>query len=176
MSDPTSFRIKRGIGAMLLRGNFGTFMGLYNRQKLSNLREQVETVAARQNWLLQIMAVTLQRLYNLESMMTAAMTLLAEDIDVSLAHRQRDQLHLQYQQIIRAVQASYQHCLSVDLLNATRLQDLFHAAQLKAQINKCQLLLSHPSDLFQIEASYLYKGPQPTPSYGCSNFTHFCSP
>ncbi len=49
MGDPTSFRIKRGIGAMLLRGIFGTFMGLYNRQKLSNLREQVETVAARQN-------------------------------------------------------------------------------------------------------------------------------
>ena len=32
MSDPTSFRIKRGIAAMLLRGIFGTFMGLYNRR------------------------------------------------------------------------------------------------------------------------------------------------
>jgi hypothetical protein len=79
-----------------------------------------------------------------------------------LAHRQlraiRDQLHLQYQQIIRAVQAAHQRRLSVDLLNATSLQDLFHVAQLKAQINKCQLLLSHPSDLFQIEASYFYNG------------------
>ena len=79
-------------------------MGLYNRRKLNNLREQVETVAARQNWLLQITEVSLQRLDNLESMMTATMTLLAEDIDTSLAHRQlraiHDQLHLQYQQII----------------------------------------------------------------------------
>jgi hypothetical protein len=79
-------------------------MGLYNRQKLSNLHEQVETVAARQNRLLQITAVTLQRLDNLEGMMTAAMTLLAEDINISLAHHQlraiRDQLHLQYQQIV----------------------------------------------------------------------------
>jgi hypothetical protein len=104
MSDPTSFRIKRGIGAMLLRGIFGTFMGLYNCRKLGNLREQVETVAARQNRLLQITGVSLQRLDNLESMMTATMTLLAEDIDISLAHRQlraiHDQLHLQYQQII----------------------------------------------------------------------------
>jgi hypothetical protein len=41
MGDPTSFRIKRGIGAMLLRGIFGTFMGLYNCRKLNNLREQV---------------------------------------------------------------------------------------------------------------------------------------
>jgi hypothetical protein len=38
------------------------------------------------------------------------------------------------------------------------LQDLFHAAQLKAQINKGQLFLSHPSDLFQIKASYFYNG------------------
>ncbi len=89
---------------MLLRGIFGTFMGLYNRRKLSNLREQVETVAARQNQLLQITGVSLQQLDNLESVMNATMTLLAEDIDISLAHRQlraiRDQLHLQYQQII----------------------------------------------------------------------------
>jgi hypothetical protein len=160
MSNPTSFRIKRGIAAMLLRGIFGKFMGLYNCRKLSNLREQVETVATRQNRLLQIMAVTLQQLENLESMMTATMELLAEDIDVTLAHHQLrvicDQLHLQYQQIVQAVQAPHQRHLSVDLLNATRLQDLFHAAQLKAQINKCQLLLSHPSDLFQIKASYFY--------------------
>jgi len=61
MSDPTSFRIKRFIGG-LLRGIFGTFMGLYNRRKLSNLREQVETVVARQNLLLQITGVSLQRL------------------------------------------------------------------------------------------------------------------
>ncbi len=61
-------------------------------------------MAAHQNRLLQIMAVALQRLDNLESMMTATMELLAEDIDVTLAHCQlrviRDQLHLQYQQIV----------------------------------------------------------------------------
>jgi len=161
MSDPHNFRIKRFIGG-LLRGIFGTFMGLYNRRKMNNLRDQVETVAARQNRLLQITEVSLHRLDNLESMMTAAMTLLAENMSTTLAHRQLrsiyDQLHLQYQQIIRAVQAAHQRRLSVDLLNATRLQDLFHAAQIKAQINKCQLLLSHPSDLFQIEASYFYNG------------------
>jgi len=156
MSDPNNFRIKQFIGS-LLRGIFGTFMGLYNRRKMNNLRDQVDTVAARQNRLLQVTEVSLQRLDNLENRMTAAMTLLAEEIDTALAHRQlrsiHDQLHLQYQQIVRAVQAAHQRRLSVDLLNATRLQDLFQAAQIKAQINKCQLLLSHPSDLFQIEAS-----------------------
>ncbi len=162
MSDPTSFHIKRGLAANLLQGIFGTFMGLYNRRKLNNLREQVETIAARQNRPLQIMAVTLQRLDTLETLMAETIELLSEDIDLTLIQRKiwmiRDQLHLQYQQIVRAVQAAHQHCLSVDLLNATRLQDLFHAAQFKAQINKCQLLITHPSDLFQIEASYFYNG------------------
>ncbi len=59
MSDPTNFRIKQFIGG-LLRGIFGIFMGLYNRRKMNNLRDQVETVAARQNRLLQITEVSLQ--------------------------------------------------------------------------------------------------------------------
>jgi hypothetical protein len=160
MSDPSSFRIKRGIRAFLLRGIFGTFMGLYNRRKLGNLREQVETVAACQHQLLQITAVTLHQLDNLEYLMAKTMELLCEDINITLAQRKHrvihNQLHLRYQQIIRAIQAAHQCRLSIDLLNATRLQDLFHAAQ--AQINKCQLLVSHPSDLFQIETSYFYNG------------------
>jgi hypothetical protein len=94
--------------------------------------------------------------------MAKMMELLSEYIDITLAHRKlqgiRDQLHLQYQQIIQAIRAAHQCCLSVDLLNPTRLQDLFHAAQLKAQINKCQLLVSHLSDLFQIETSNFYNG------------------
>ncbi len=59
MSDPTNFWIKQFIGG-LLRGIFGTFMGLYNCRKMNNLRDQVETVAARQNRLLQITKVSLQ--------------------------------------------------------------------------------------------------------------------
>jgi hypothetical protein len=98
MSYPSSFRIKRGIGAILLLGIFGTSMGLYNCQKLSNLCEQVETVAARQHQLLQITAITLQQLDNLENLMAETMELLSEDIEITLALRKlwvfRDQLHL----------------------------------------------------------------------------------
>jgi hypothetical protein len=190
MSDPTSFRIKRGIGAMLLRGIFGTFMGLYNRRKLSNLREQVETVAARQNRLLQITAVTLQQLYNLESMMTATMTLLAEDIDVSLAH-------CQLRFVINSIS------------NTNRSPE---PSKLPISI-ACQLIFSMPPGCkiyfmwlsskprsTSASSSYLtlpiyfklkrristtvkifccystYPWPQLTPSYGCSNFIHFCFP
>jgi hypothetical protein len=44
------------------------------------------------------------------------------------------------------------------MLNSTHLHDLFRAAQMKAKIDNCQLLISHPSDLFQIEASYFFDG------------------
>ena len=87
MSDPSSFRIKRGIGAFLFRGIFGTFMGLYNHRKLSNLREQVETVAARQHRLLQITAVTLIRLDDLKYMMAETMKLISEDINITLTQQ-----------------------------------------------------------------------------------------
>jgi hypothetical protein len=46
--------------------------------------------------------------------------------------------------------------MSVDLLNAIQLSNLFNAAQVKAKVNQCQLLISHPSDLFQIKVSYCY--------------------
>ena len=116
-------------------------MGLYNQRKLNNLHVQVETVAAHQHWLLQVMALTLHRLDNLEYLMAEMMELLSEDIDITLAERKlqviRNQLRLQYQQIVRAIQAAQKRRPIVDLLNATRLQGLVHAAQLKAQINKC---------------------------------------
>lgn len=44
------------------------------------------------------------------------------------------------------------------MLNSTQLHDLFRAAQVKDQINNCKLLISHLSDLFQIEASYFFDG------------------
>ncbi len=123
-------------------------MGLYNRRKLSNLREQVETVAARQNRLLQIMAVMLKRLDTLETLMAKTIELLSEDIDLTMIQRKirmiRDQLQIQYQQIVRAIQAAHQRCLSVDLLNTSRLQDLFHGAQRRSDQ---QMPTSHNSSI-----------------------------
>jgi len=36
------------------------------------------------------------------------------------------------------------------------MQDLFPATSVKAQLSRCKLFLSHPSDLFQIQASNFY--------------------
>jgi hypothetical protein len=52
-------------------------------------------------------AVTLHWLDNHKYLMAKMMELLSEDIDITLAHHKlqgiRDQLHLQYQQIIQAI-------------------------------------------------------------------------
>jgi hypothetical protein len=42
------------------------------------------------------------------------------------------------------------------MFNSTHRHNLFRAAQMKAKINNCQLLISHPSDLSQIEGSYFF--------------------
>jgi hypothetical protein len=74
------------------------------------------------------------------------------DAEASLVHHRLKligtQLRSQLQQAIRAIQAAHHWQLSVDMLNSTRLHDLFRAAQVKDQINNCKLLISHPSDLF----------------------------
>jgi hypothetical protein len=68
------------------------------------------------------------------------------------------QLCFHLQQVIRNVHAAHLHHLSVNLLKSTHLHDLLEAASVKAQFSCCHLLLTHPSDLFQIEASYFYNG------------------
>ncbi len=69
-----------------------------------------------------------------------------------------DQLQTNLQKLIRALQAAH-HCrLSIDLLLSDMLKKLFDAAARKARSHHHQLLLWHPSDLLQIETSYVHDG------------------
>ncbi len=70
----------------------------------------------------------------------------------------RQQIRFNIQKLIRALQAAHQRRLSIDLLSSARLQDLFDAATVKAKAHCHQLLIWHPSDLLQIEASYIHDG------------------
>jgi hypothetical protein len=70
----------------------------------------------------------------------------------------REQIWFNIQKLIRALQAAHQQRLSLDLLSSSRLQDLFTAAILKAKAHQHLLLIHHPSDLLQIETSYVHDG------------------
>jgi hypothetical protein len=70
----------------------------------------------------------------------------------------RDQLRANLQKLIRALQAAHHRRLSIDLLPSDTLRKLFDAAARKARSHHHQLLLRHPSDLLQIETSYVHDG------------------
>jgi hypothetical protein len=70
----------------------------------------------------------------------------------------RSQLRFHLQKLIRALQAAHYRRLSLDLLPSEKLKKLFDAAARKAKSHHHQLLLCHPSDLLQIETSYLHDG------------------
>jgi hypothetical protein len=70
----------------------------------------------------------------------------------------RDQLRANIQKLIRALQAAHHRRLSIDLLPSATLKKLFDAAARKAHSHHHQLLLRHPSDLLQIETSYVHDG------------------
>jgi hypothetical protein len=65
-------------------------------------------------------------------------------------------LHFNINKLIQALQSAHLCCLSLDLLSSSCLRDLFDAVTLKAKAHQHQLLIHHPSDLLQIEASYIH--------------------
>jgi hypothetical protein len=70
----------------------------------------------------------------------------------------RLQLHFHLQKLTRALQAAHLRRLSVNLLDGKQLRHIFDTAAHKAKTHHYQLMLSHPSDLFQIETLYVHNG------------------
>jgi hypothetical protein len=79
-------------------------------------------------------------------------------INYSALDQVRSQLRFNLQKLIRALQAAHYCRLSLNLLSSEKLKKLFDAAARKAKSHHHQLLLRHPSDLLQIETSYLHDG------------------
>jgi hypothetical protein len=70
----------------------------------------------------------------------------------------RIQLHFHLQKLTRVLQAAHLCRLSVDLLDGKQLWHIFNTAVRKAKTHHYHLMLCHPSDLFQIETSYIHNG------------------
>jgi hypothetical protein len=59
---------------------------------------------------------------------------------------------------VQGLQAAHLRRLSVDLLDSKQLHHIFDTAAKQANAHNYQLMLEHPSDLFQIETSYIHNG------------------
>jgi hypothetical protein len=160
--DDHEYRIRRRSPFAIIGGVIGTLMGWFTQWRLTNLRERMEEVEDQQHRLLQVQTVQLQRIEEIETAIKQLYQALKNShsawISYSSLDYARDQLRANLQKLIRALQAAHHRRLSIDLLPSDTLKKLFDAAARKARSHHHQLLLRHPSDLLQIETSYVHDG------------------
>jgi hypothetical protein len=160
--EDNEYRIKRRSPFTIIGGVIGTLMGWFTQRRLNNLRVRLDEVEDQQHRLLYVQAVQIQRIEEIENSLKSLYEMLKTShstwISYSSLDYSRDQLRANIQKLIRALQAAHHRRLSIDLLPSSTLKKLFDAAARKAHSHHHQLLLRHPSDLLQIETSYVHDG------------------
>lgn len=152
--------------ASIGQGILGTFMGFFTQMQIAKLRRDVEEIQEEQEQLVEIAAANRAAINNLTISIEnlAAMEFIADKLApaVTSADLQHD-FHLIQDALevaVHAVQQAQHRRLAVDLLTADALSDVFDDLLSVAQGNGFTLLVKYPSDLFQIETSYVYDGSQ----------------
>jgi hypothetical protein len=160
--DDHEYRICRQSPFTIIGGVIGTLMGWFTQRRLNNLRDRIDEVEDQQHRLLQVQTVQLQRLEEVETAIKQLYHALKNShatwISYSSLDYARNQLRTNLQKLTRALQAAHHLRLSINLLPSDTLKKLFDAAARKARSHHHQLLLRHPSDLLQIETSYMRDG------------------
>jgi len=150
-------REKRNPALAILSGVFGTLMGWFTHRRLNNLRDQIGEIRDQQHRFLRIQQVTLARLDDLETVLREVIQEMERSettwVNYFALDHARIQLYFHMQKLTRALQAAHLRRLSVDLLDGKQLRHIFDTTARKAQALQYQLMIRHPSDLFQIETS-----------------------
>jgi hypothetical protein len=158
----SDLREKRNAALTILSGVFGTLMGWFTHRRLNNLRDQIGEVRDQQHRFLRIQQITLARLDDLETVLREVVLEMERSentwVNYFALDHARVQLYFHTQKLTRALQAAHLRRLSVDLLDGKQLRHIFDTTSRKAQALQYQLMIHHPSDLFQIETSYMHDG------------------
>ena len=158
----SDLREKRNAALTILSGVFGTLMGWFTHRRLNNLRDQIGEVRDQQHRFLRIQQITLARLDDLETVLREVVLEMERSentwVNYFALDHARVQLYFHTQKLTRALQAAHLRRLSVDLLDGKQLRHIFDTTSRKAQALQYQLMIRHPSDLFQIETSYMHDG------------------
>lgn len=152
------------MGFSLLKGIFGTFMGLYNVFQMEKLRRELRGVIQTQNKVIEVLEDHQQQLDNLRQdlLEIQTQTLVYDVVELPRLQSQLTRnlviLKAALRQVIHAVQQAHHHRLAIDYFEPDTLNDLYETIQQQAKANKYKLLTKYPSDLFQLEASYMFDG------------------
>ena len=163
----TDVRFRRSplsIPLFLAKGVFGTFMGLYNRRQQKQLQKEMQNTLKEQKRLVAILrsytesfsqqydqASGLQNLAR--DMCPAAQVALI--VKVLNLHRL---IHDEMDRVTTAIQQAQLQRLSPTLLSSSQIKTLMDVVRQQAASLDAELLLENPTDLFQIETSYIFDG------------------
>ena len=143
-------------------GGVGTLMGLFNSYELQRIAAGVGENRKKINSIIDIQKLTTDHLKNLQisvDKLSDVITALLQTNPAQLLSEISD-IHAMGNDVINRitnmVQQAQNKRLSVDLLTAQTLTDLFDHLQDQADKQDLTLLISQPSDLFQIDTSYLH--------------------
>jgi len=154
--------MKRMIGDVF--GSVGTLMGMFNSWEINRIAKGVGENSRRINTIIDISDINSEHLQNLKlsvdkitdiitAMLKYSPAQLITEIDSTL-----EMGHNVQTRITNLVQQAQNKRLSVDLLTPKTLRQVCEHLQSQAEQSKLELLITKPSDLFQIDTSYLNTG------------------
>ena len=151
-------------GIALGLGALGTFMGLYNRKQIKELKRGLSEVSDGQNQLIEVIQDHYHYIKELETNEQLILHHIAQGTltDPTLITHKLLTMEMELQQrvelAVHGVQMAQLRRLAVDLIPASQLNSLYERIVFQAQHMKHKLLTEVPSDLFQLEISYFYDG------------------
>ena len=145
----------------LAQGIFGTFMGLYTQRQIRKLQQDVQNVQGEQDRILEVVNQQQDEIANISSKISdlQATDRISARLNAPLAVAKMSELQFLVQgaleSVIHAVQQAHHRRLSIDFLSAEQLTALYDEIEATALGRAYVLLTSCPSDLFQVETSYV---------------------
>ena len=155
---------KRQLGAILgaVGGAVGTLMGLFNTFEIQKIAAGVGENRKRINDVIDITKINTEHLENLRlstDKLSNIITAMLKDNPAQLLSEiemTMDNANNAVNRITNMVQQAQNKRLSVDLLTPDTLKQVFKHLQDQADKQGLELLITQPSDLFQIDTSYLH--------------------
>jgi hypothetical protein len=152
------------MGFSVVKGVFGTFMGLYNTYQMEKMRSELNGVIQKQNKVIEVLEDHQEQLASLQREM-AELQAQAHIFEITKLpslqaslNRGLATIKAAFNQCVHAVQQAHHHRLAVDYFDPTTLGDIYETIIYQSREAKYRLLTRYPSDLFQLEVSYMFDG------------------
>jgi hypothetical protein len=141
-----------------------TAMGLYNRQQINSLRDELFEAKEDTRRLFQVVQNFSQTITGIENSMNEIRTTLvvaaafSPSVMDARMTRIENQLRNRVRRTTHAIQAAIHRRFAADYLNPEEMTRIFENIKIRAVELGCDLLIDYHTDLFQVEASLLYDG------------------